>query len=333
MATPVLFTPADAIPADALARAAEVLRNGGLVAFPTETVYGLGANALDGNAVARIFAAKGRPAHNPLIVHVGDAREVRRVVADWPSEADDLARRFWPGPLTLVLPRREEVPDVVTGGGPTVAVRCPSHPVARALLEATGLPLAAPSANRSNQLSPTRAEHVLRDLDGRIDLILDGGPTPGGIESTVLDLTTRPARLLRPGLLSVGELEGAIGPIARSNPPGEEGEALRSPGMLPRHYAPRTPLECRAGDARQRVEALQAEGQRVGWVTHRAEEVGGGLPGVVVVLPDDPVGYAARLYEVLHDLDRAELDRIVVSQPPEGEEWLGIRDRLWRASR
>jgi L-threonylcarbamoyladenylate synthase len=332
MATPVLVTPPDAIPPEALARAAELLRNGGLVAFPTETVYGLGANALDRTAVARIFAAKGRPAHNPLIVHVAEGQEVHRVAADWPAEAEALARQFWPGPLTLVLPGRDEVPDLVTAGGPTVAVRCPSHPVARALLRVVGLPLAAPSANRSNQLSPTRAEHVLRDLDGRIDLILDGGPTPGGIESTVLDLTTRPARLLRPGLLSPGDLEQVVGPIARSSSPGDGSEAMRSPGMLPRHYAPRTPLECVAGDARARVEALRAEGLRVAWITHVAEEVGGDR-SEVVVLPSDPAGYAARLYDVLHELDRAGLDRIMVSEPPEGEDWLGIRDRLWRASR
>ncbi len=182
-----------------IARAAEVLRRGGLVAFPTETVYGLGANALDPNAVAGIFHAKGRPANNPVIVHVAEARDVLRVVADWPEIAERLAQRFWPGPLTLVLPKRAGVPDVVTAGGPTVAVRVPAHPVALALLRAVGVPIAAPSANRSTQLSPTRAEHVQRGLDGLIDLILDGGPTTGGLESTVLDVTTTPPRLLRPG--------------------------------------------------------------------------------------------------------------------------------------
>src|SRR5262249_17999279 len=158
--------------------------------FPTETVYGLGGNALDRAAVERIFEAKGRPATNPVIVHIAEVADVHALVADWPEEADRLAARFWPGPRTLVLPRGPPIPDGVTAGGPTVAVRLPAHPVARELIAAAGVPLAAPSANRSSRLSPTLAEHVLRDLDGRIDLILDGGPTTGGIESTVLDLTS-----------------------------------------------------------------------------------------------------------------------------------------------
>src|SRR5262249_34135404 len=170
--------------AEAITGAARLLRAGGLVAFPTETVYGLGANALDASAVARIFAAKGRPANNPLIVHVAEADEARQVAADWPEAAARLAERFWPGPLTLVLPKRAIVPDAVTANGPTLAVRVPAHPVAQALLRAAGVPVAAPSANRSTELSPTRAEHVLRGLDGRIDVLLDGGPTAGGIEST-----------------------------------------------------------------------------------------------------------------------------------------------------
>src|SRR5262249_34494837 len=160
--------------------------------FPTETVYGLGANALNAEAVARIFAAKGRPTANPLIVHVAEPSAARALVAAWPPAAERLAERFWPGPLTLVLPCGPAIPNIVTAGGPTVAVRMPAHPVARALISAAGVPLAAPSANRSTRLSPTRAEHVLRDLDGRIDLVLEGGPTPGGVESTVLDLGTNP---------------------------------------------------------------------------------------------------------------------------------------------
>ncbi len=242
----VVFTLDPAAPnAEAIAEAARVLREGGLVAFPTETVYGLGANALDASAVARIFAAKGRPANNPLIVHVADTRAARRVVADWPPLAAMLAERFWPGPLTLVLPKRDTVPDAVTASGPTVAVRVPAHPLAQALVRAAGVPIAAPSANRSTELSPTRAEHVLRGLDGRIDVLLDGGPTAGGIESTVLDLTATPPRLLRPGLLSIAELESVLGPLSRSLPSSvETTQSLPSPGLLPRHYAPRTPLEC-----------------------------------------------------------------------------------------
>jgi len=317
-----------------IARAAEVILRGGLVAFPTETVYGLGANALDPEAVERIFRAKGRPAANPVIVHVPDAEAAREVVAAWPPEAQRLADRFWPGPLTLVLPRAEDVPDAVTAGGSTVGVRAPGHPVALALLRRAGVPIAAPSANRSSRLSPTRAEHVLRSLGGRIDLILDAGPTPGGIESTVLDLASRPARLLRPGLVSQEEIEEELGSIA--GPSGaEEGRALRSPGMLRRHYAPATPLEAMEAGALEHALALARAGLRVGLMVLsppgrarrlREENL------LVEVLPADPAGFAARLYDVLHALDASGLDRIVVELPPESTEWTAVRDRLLRAT-
>lgn len=316
----------------AIGRAADVLRRGGLVAFPTETVYGLGANALDVAAVARIFAAKGRPATNPLIVHVADAAAVRDVVADWPDIAARLAERFWPGPLTLVLPKRPTVPDAVTAGGPTVAVRVPAHPVAQALLRSAGVPVAAPSANRSTELSPTTAAHVLRSLDGRIDLILDAGPTPGGIESTVVDVTTSPPRLLRPGLVTPMELEAVVGLLVRVDELAASAAELPlpSPGMLARHYAPRAPLACVAGNGRERVEALLRSGLRVGWVTWPGA---GDVPGSVTVrMPADPVAYAARLYAALHDLDAAGVERIVLALPPEGDEWLAVRDRLRRAA-
>jgi L-threonylcarbamoyladenylate synthase len=311
--------------------AAAVLRGGGLVAFPTETVYGLGANALDAAAVGRVFQAKGRPANNPLIVHVGDAAGARAVAAAWPDNAATLAARFWPGPLTLVLPRRPEVPDAVTAGGPTVAARVPAHPVARALLAATGLHVAAPSANRSAGLSPTRAEHVLGDLDGRIEMVLDGGPTPGGIESTVLDLTADPPRLLRPGPVSCEDLEAVLGPIAvAAAHVAEPGVPLPSPGLLARHYAPRTPLECSPA-ARPRVEHLAREGRRVGWLA--LGDAGTPPAGVTVrALPSDPTGYAAGLYAALHELDALGLDRIVADLPPDSPEWLAVRDRLRRAS-
>jgi L-threonylcarbamoyladenylate synthase len=321
---------------EVLAEAARVLRSGGLVAFPTETVYGLGANALDASAVARIFAAKGRPANNPLIVHIADATQVPQVAEDWPESGARLAERVWPGPLTLVLPRRETVPDVVTANGPTVALRVPAHPVAQALLRAADLPIAAPSANRSTELSPTRAEHVLRGLDGRIDMLLDGGPTSGGIESTVLDLTTTPPRLLRPGPIGVAELETVIGPLAhvRSltvaalNDP----QALRSPGMMPRHYSPRTPLECvDAGREAERTAILLSEDRRIGCVTF-ANLAAASASVRVRVLPSDPAGYAAQLYAVLHELDTAGLDNILVTLPPDTAEWLAVRDRLLRAA-
>ena len=228
MPTPILSCAADQLDAS-LARAVAALHAGKLVAFPTETVYGLGANALDPDAVRRIFAAKGRPASNPVIVHVASIEQVALIASDWPDDADRLAAAFWPGPLTLVLPRRPEVPDVVTAGGPTVAVRIPSHPVALRLLAMLGLPVAAPSANRSNHLSPTTARHVFDDLNDRIDLILDGGPTSGGIESTVVDVTIRPARLLRPGLIDPAAIERILGPILR--PPVPLAPVLRGEGL------------------------------------------------------------------------------------------------------
>jgi L-threonylcarbamoyladenylate synthase len=321
--------------ADGIDEAARVLRAGGLVAFPTETVYGLGANALDASAVERIFWAKGRPTNNPLIVHVTEAERVREVAAAWPESAARLAERFWPGPLTLVLPKRALVPDAVTAGGPTVAVRVPAHPLAQALLRAAAVPVAAPSANRSMELSPTRAEHVLRGLDGRIDVLLDGGPTAGGIESTVLDVTANPPRLLRPGLISVAELEAVIGPLthARSFTVADRdmAQALPSPGMLPRHYAPRTPLECVERDDTERIASLIAEGYRVGWVTFAAIPQVESSAVLVRVLPSDPAGYASQMYAVLHKLDALGLDRIVVTLPPDNDDWLAVRDRLRRA--
>lgn len=318
---------------DVIERAAAVLRAGGLVVFPTETVYGLGANALDPAAVGRIFAAKGRPANNPLIVHVPDAATVSLVATAWPDVAGRLAHRFWPGPLTLVLPKRGEVPDSVTAGGPTVAVRVPAHPVAIALLRAAGIPVAAPSANPSNQLSPTRAEHVCRMLDGRVDLILDGGPTTGGIESTVVDVTCSPPRLLRPGLIGPAELQDVIGPLDRATAAAiSPGAAQVSPGMLPRHYAPRTKLLCYERGAREQVEAMSRAGSRVGWIAFASEAVRE-LPGVVSVrLPSHPAGYAAHLFDALHRLDEAGLDVIVVEAPPAADEWLAVRDRLRRAA-
>ena len=319
--------------AGVIARAAAVLRAGGLVAFPTETVYGLGANALDPAAVARIFAAKGRPATNPLIVHVAEPGEALRVAAAWPEAAARLAERFWPGPLTLVLLRRATVPDAVTAGGPTVAVRLPAHPVARALIRAAGVPLAAPSANRSTQLSPTRAEHVLTGLDGRLDLLLDGGPTAGGLESTVLDLTRTPPRLLRPGLVTPGEIEGVLGGISRAAPAGAvSGEPLPSPGMLRRHYAPRAVLECVEDDGRARVEELCRTGVAVGWLA-LADGPDAPDAGVQkIVMPRDPKAYARSLYAVLHSLDARGVGRIVVALPPDTEDWLAVRDRLRRAA-
>ena len=317
---------------EAIAEAAERLRRGELVAFPTETVYGLGANALDAGAVARIFAAKGRPARNPLIVHASEVSAVQEIVAAWPDAAIRLAERFWPGPLTLVLPRRESIPDIVTGGGPTVGVRIPAHPVALALLRAAGVPVAAPSANRSLQISPTCAEHVARSLGGRIPLILDGGATSGGLESTVVNLSGDVPQLLRPGLLSPAEIEAVIGPIRRTAnlAPAEDNAPLPAPGMLSRHYAPCAPLELYA-DSTARVHQLLAQGRRVGWLTF--DPAPPLLPGLVALsLSRNPALYAVRLYAALHELDAADVHVILVDTPPAQEAWLAVRDRLERAA-
>ena len=315
---------------EVLRAAADVLRAGGLVAFPTETVYGLGANALDAAAVRGIFSAKGRPPTNPLIVHVADESMLRAVVATWPPAAAQLAARFWAGPLTLVLPKTPAVPDVVTGGGPTVAVRMPAHPVALGLIRAAGVPLAAPSANRSSQLSPTRAEHVRAGLGGRIDLILDGGPTANGIESTVLSLAGDRPVLLRPGPLAVSELERVVGPIERPAAT-QVGRPLPSPGLLARHYAPRTPIELCPDRARliARADELARAGEPAACLVIGP---GRGVPGIAVEMPAVAAGYAARLYDVLHDLDARGLSRILVELPPGTDEWLAVRDRLTRAA-
>ena len=318
----------------AIRRAAEILRAGGLVAFPTETVYGLGANALDPAAVARIFAAKGRPATNPLIVHVADPDDVLNVAADWPATAAALAARFWPGPLTLVVPKKANVPDGVTAGGPTVAVRCPAHAVARALIRAAGVPVAAPSANRSNQLSPTRAAHVLKGLNGRIDMVLDGGPCPGGIESTVVDATGDVVRLLRPGLITVPMLEAVVGRVEVGV---KAGGAARSPGQLAKHYSPECELRLSDEDGLfdDLYEAIHA-GLKVRAILFSqpgavAQEVRG-TDSLPTYLPANPEHAATLLYDTLHQLDLSKPDLILVELPPDTPEWAGVRDRLLRAA-
>jgi L-threonylcarbamoyladenylate synthase len=326
--TVVLTVSPDHPDATALERAASVLRAGGLVALPTETVYGLGANALDAQAVARIFAAKDRPADNPLIVHVDGLEMARKLVADWPELADRLAREFWPGPLTLVLPKAAHVPDIVTAGGAAVALRMPAHAVALALIRMAGTPIAAPSANRSTRPSPTDAAHVWADMAGRIDLIVDGGPAAVGIESTVLSLLADPPLVLRPGGVSLDDLR-AIDP--RIGYGTDQGKV--SPGMRYRHYAPKAPIarvgtaEALADEARH----LLCEGLKVGILTHLplsfpAEEFD------VVRLPNDPDGYAAGFYRALRELDARGVDRIVLQDPPTGGRWDAVQDRVKRAA-
>lgn len=314
-----------------LVRAAEVLRSGGLVAFPTETVYGLGADALSRDAVRRIFRAKGRPATNPLIVHVADVALARAVVAEWPEAAERLARAFWPGPLTLVLPRGEQVPDDVTGGLSAVGVRVPAHPVALGLLRAARIPVAAPSANRYMQISPTTADHVVAALGDSVDVVLDGGPTRVGIESTVLDLSRGVPTVLRPGGLSLAALRQVVPDVVLLDGEGG-GPALASPGLHPRHYAPRARLELvPTGEAlRDRAEALSAAGARVGVIV--LSDPGPLRAAVVERLPDDAEGYGARLYAVLHDLDARGVTAVLVEAPPASEAWVAVRDRLGRAA-
>ena len=286
-----------------LAEAARILRSGGLVAFPTETVYGLGANALDAGAVQRIFDAKGRPASNPLIVHVENEAAARALARRWPEAASRLAAAHWPGPLTLVVEKTGAISDRVTAGGPTVALRVPAHPIALELLRITGLPLAAPSANRSEEISPTTAQHVADSLGPFVDdlIVLDGGPCSVGIESTVVDVTGDEPLVLRPGMLGleVRADTSCDGPA-------------RSPGQSVRHYAPRKPLLLVRAD-QQPLAARASDG--------------------LLVLPVRPEAAAALLYAELRRLDAdVSIARIVVVEPPAGPEWDAIRDRLTRAA-
>jgi L-threonylcarbamoyladenylate synthase len=319
----------------AIRRAATLLDEGRLVAFPTETVYGLGARADAAEAVRGIFRAKGRPATNPLIVHVRDVAAARALTARWPPLADDLARALWPGPLTLVVARREgAVADEVCAGGATVAIRVPAHPVARALLEACRLPIAAPSANASTTLSPTTAAHVLKSLDGRIDACLDAGPTGFGIESTIVDVTRSPAVLLRHGAIAAPAIAARGALVDRAGRVVAAGERAEAPGGHARHYAPAARLV--VVDARRLDDALRvaaARGARAG-VLIRDVDGGIGLSslGPREVLPADPAGYASALYAALHRLDDAACDVIFVAAVPEDPAWDAVRDRLARAS-
>ncbi len=325
---------------EAVARAVQVLASGGLVAIPTETVYGLAADALDAEAVERIFTAKGRPATNPLIVHVADTAMARALAADWPPAAEQITTRLWPGPVTVIVPRGPRIPLTVTAGGQTVALRCPHHPLTRRLIATLGRPLAAPSANRSMQLSPTTAGHVLEGLGNRIDLILDGGPCGRGIESTVVDCTTDPPRILRPGPIERGELETVLGhAVLDMVAAGGDAESApaRSPGTLARHYAPKTPLEVSA-EAADRVETLVQAGKRVAWLTNRIEDprvrsLAASRDLVVVPMPSDPAAFATSLYATLHAIDRRSLDAIIVDAPPDTEPWRAVSDRLSRAAK
>lgn len=323
-----------------IARAAAILRRGGLVAFPTETVYGLGALAGDANAVAGIFRAKGRPAGNPLIVHAADSAGAREVVAAWPTAAARLAEAFWPGPLTLVLPKSGAIPAIVTAGGATVGVRVPDHAVARALIHAAGGAVAAPSANRSNAVSPTRAEHVLHTLDGRIDALLNAGACRDGLESTVVAVPEgdRPLTLLRPGPISAARLAAVAGRGVDWNENavdgcGDEAAGITtSPGRQPLHYAPATP--CRLVDGHEIAKCAGPE-RRYAVIARAGDQPSGDLKNgaaLMIELPGDAVGYARGLYEAMHRADVAGLDAILVMAVPRESDWDAVRDRLTRAT-
>jgi L-threonylcarbamoyladenylate synthase len=286
--------------------AAERIRAGELVAFPTETVYGLGANGLDAAAVAKIYELKGRPPASPLIVHAASVEMARALVTEWPPEAEQLAQKYWPGPLTLVLPKAPSIPDIVTAGLWTVGVRVPAHPVALELINHAGVPVAAPSANRFAGLSPTTAEHV-REAFGEAVPVLDGGPCQVGIESTVVSLIGGKITLLRPGMIALPDIERAAAPSA----------AHPSPGMHARHYSPRTPLilSCKP----------DSRGAYL-WMIRPAASARS------IQMPNDPAAYAARLYGALHELDREHWPSITVEPPPDTWEWAAVLDRLRRAA-
>lgn len=315
------------MPSDAaVQQAADALRQGRLVVFPTETVYGLGADALDPEAVRGIFAAKRRPADNPLIVHVATTEDAQGLASRWPEAAAKLAKAFWPGPLTLVLPKAPHVPDITTGGLDSVAVRVPAHPVAQSLLAAAGLPVAAPSANLSGRPSPTRIGDARADLGQSVAAYLDGGPTDVGLESTVVDVRATPA-ILRPGGVARHAIEAAIGPLAT-------GDAARSPGTRYRHYAPRTPLHLAKPEAlAARLETLRSAG-RVAVIAGREHAP---LPasGVHVVVPgtrSDVGAWAHHIFALLRDLDAGGYDAILVEEPEATGIGEAVLDRLRRAA-
>jgi L-threonylcarbamoyladenylate synthase len=331
-----------------IAQAASIIRGGGLIAFPTETVYGLGANALDGQAVARIFRAKGRPGDNPLIVHIADLKQLPMAATDLPARAQSLIRLFWPGPLTLVLPKNPNLPAEVTAGLGTVAVRMPAHPVALALIQAAGVPIAAPSANRSGAPSPTTAGHVLQDLEGRIHGVLDGGPAAIGLESTVLDLTADPPRVLRPGGVTVEQLEESLhGPVlcepAMDKP--DENFIPRSPGMKYTHYAPKGEVFLVAGDpeaVREKIQNLVSQAKKrdeISAVLSSRESLDwyqSQTPRADLLINLGPRSamdlVAQNLYGALRACDAAKADLVLVETFPASGLGLAVMNRLYKAA-
>jgi L-threonylcarbamoyladenylate synthase len=322
-----------------IAEAAAVLARGGLVAFPTETVYGLGARGLHEADVGRIFEAKGRPSGHPLILHVDDEPMARSLAAIWPAQASVLARAFWPGPLTLVVPRALHVPAAVSGGLSTVGLRAPRHPVALALIRAVGEPLAAPSANAHTHVSPTTAAHVVRSLGERVDLVLDAGPCAHGIESTVVDVASDPPRVLRAGATSLEALRAVVAEVVYDAIT-LTGEAARaSPGLASKHYAPRTRVVLGEPGASflANLSAVARGASRVGVVVWSPEATSAAAAGTLAlvtcaVLPGHPEGYAHAIFAALHDADAASLDVLVIERVPDSAPWWAVADRLRRAA-
>jgi L-threonylcarbamoyladenylate synthase len=332
--TEVLSTHTPELFQKAVLRAAELLRVGEVVALPTETVYGLAANALDEKAAAKIFQIKGRPANNPIIVHVAGNEMAKRCVTNWPELADKLAKSFWPGPLTLVLPRARKIADIVVAGGATVGVRWPSHPFIQAVIRECGFPLAAPSANLSSRISPTNAEHVRQQLGGKIPLIVDGGQSQVGIESTVLDLTVLPPRILRPGMIHAESLAAVVGNIQHSTF-NIQHSTLRSPGLLAKHYSPKAKLLVLkwTDDAELAADLVTRHLSPVTcFIIAHTKIPSGEHFARVSVIPHDAEAFARAIYAELHRCDEAGAEGIIVEAPPGSPEWAGIADRLRRAA-
>lgn len=308
-------------------QAVEVLRSGGLVAFPTETVYGLGADATQAEAVERIYEVKGRPTTNPIIVHVADIERARRYAVQWPEAAQKLAEQFWPGPLTLVVPKSPQIVDQATAGLKTVGLRVPNHPVALELLRAFDGAIAAPSANRSARVSPTTAQHVRDELGDLVQLVLDGGPCEVGIESTVLDLSGDMPRILRPGMVTRTMIEQVIGPVQASRSVTDATQPALSPGQQPVHYAPVTPAYRYTATQASRLAAEGAGIIDIGQIDQPRQIES------VITLPADPEQYARHFYAALRTLDAMGLRAIYVEMPPDSPPWIAVRDRIRRATR
>jgi L-threonylcarbamoyladenylate synthase len=335
--TEVLSTHTPELFQKAVRQAAELLRAGELVALPTETVYGLAANALDAKAVLKIFKIKGRPANNPIIVHIASVEMAKCCVINWPASADKLAKAFWPGPLTLVLPRAKEIPDVVTAGGTTVGVRWPSHPFIQAVIRECGFPLAVPSANLSGCVSPTNAGHVHKQLGGKISLIVDGGQSHIGIESTVLDLTVSPPQILRPGMIHEESLLATVCGEVQSPKSKVQSvdSAPRSPGLLAKHYSPKAKLIVLNwrddADLRFQLLTFNFQPSTSFIIAHTHIPSAEGFARVNVI-PHEAEAFARVIYAELHHCDEAGAELIIIEAPPALPEWSGIADRLRRAA-